>query len=254
MLADKNAAVADELESAFLLGGLIVPGAGEGDFHGDGGANALGAEIEAGVAGDNLSIGEGSDVAHLGLVGGDGSVLDHLVELHSGGDAGEVTALIDGSEGVVEVGKVGSVGLGAGGVAELDLGVILGGLDEVILMAEGVGEDDGAALVDKVLSGLLALLILGDVGAENVLYAELLAGLLGGVKEVEVVGGVLIVKEDEADLHLALGAVRACGKSADAHNEAENDSNYFLHFSFPPVRLLHSFLYGNGTVFPLPVF
>ena len=33
VLADELAAVLDELLRAFLLGGLVIPAAGEGDFH-----------------------------------------------------------------------------------------------------------------------------------------------------------------------------------------------------------------------------
>ena len=64
-----------------------------------------------------------------------GAGLDHLVELHAGGDAGEVAALVDGSEGVVVVVKTLGVSLGAGGVAELDLGELAGGLDHEVFVA-----------------------------------------------------------------------------------------------------------------------
>ena len=72
-------------------------------------------------------------------------------------------------------------------------------------MAEAVGEDDVAAVVGELSSGVVALLALGDVGAQDVLVlgqAQGLAGGLGGVDEVEVIGGVLIVQEDETDLDL----------------------------------------------------
>ena len=61
------------------------------------------------------------------------------------------------------------MGLGAGGVAKLDLGEFLGGLDQVVLMAEGVGEDDVAAGVSQLGGGIVALLTFGDVGPEDVL-------------------------------------------------------------------------------------
>ena len=53
--------------------------------------------------------------------------LDHLIELHARGDAGEVAALIDGGKGVVEVVEALGVRPGAGGVAELDVGELAGG-------------------------------------------------------------------------------------------------------------------------------
>ena len=46
------------------------------------------------------------------------------------------------------------VRLGAGGVAELHIGEFLGSLDHVVLMTEGVGEDDVAAGVSQLSSGL----------------------------------------------------------------------------------------------------
>ena len=152
---------------AFLLGGLIVPGAGEGHFHGGGGADGAGAQEEGGVAGDDLGVGESTDVAHLGLIGGDLAVFDHLVELQTGGDTGEVAAFIDGGESVVVVGQTLGVGLGAGGVAELHIGEFLGSLDHVVLMAEGVGEDDVAAGVSQLGSGVVAVLALGNVGLDD---------------------------------------------------------------------------------------
>ena len=202
MLGEEDAAAVDELDGGFLLKVGAEPGVGEGHFHGGGGADAAGAEEEGGVAGLDLGVGVGADVADLGLVGGDLALLDHLVELHARGDAAEVAALKDGRERVVEVGQAGGVGLGAGGVAELDVGELLGGLDHEGLVAEGVGEDDGAAGVDELGGLVVALLTLGDVGLDDVLDAAVFTGLLGGVHEVEVVGRGLVVQEDEADLDL----------------------------------------------------
>ena len=95
--------------------------------------------------------------------------------------------------------------LGAGGVAELNVRELLGGLDDVGLVTEAVGEDNVAAAVGKVGRGVVALLVLRDVVAELVLIlgqTQLLDGGVGGVDEVEVVGRVLIVQEDETDLEI----------------------------------------------------
>ena len=159
--------VLDQLVGAFLLGGLVIPGTGEGNVHGDGGANGTGAQEEAGVAGDDLGVGVSTHIAHLGLVSGDLAVLDHLVQFHTGSNTGHVAALIDGSESVVVVGQALGVGLGAGGVAELHVREFLSSLDDVILVAEGIGEDDVAAGIGQLSSGIVALLALGDVGAED---------------------------------------------------------------------------------------
>ena len=76
MLADELAAVVDELLRAFLFSGLVVPAAGEGDFHRRGRADGAGAQEEGGVAGDNLGVGESADVADLGLFCGEFEVGD----------------------------------------------------------------------------------------------------------------------------------------------------------------------------------
>ena len=237
MLADELAAAGDELVGSFLLEGLIVPGTGEGDVHGHGRAHGLGAQIERGVAGDNFRVGEGADVTHLGLIGGEFTSLDHLVELHTGSDTGEVAAFIDGGERIVVVAELLGVGLGAGGVAELHVLELLGGLDHEVLVAEAVGEDDVAAGVHELGSGVVALLALGDVGLDDVLVlaqAGVLAGSLRGVDEVLVVGGVLVMQADEADLDLALGFVAALGLAAagaqcEHHDEREQHRNELFH-------------------------
>ena len=237
MLADELAAAGDELVGSFLLESLIVPGAGEGDFHGHGRAHGLGAEVEGGVAGNDFRVGEGTDIAHLGLVSLDLAGVDHLVELHAGSDTGEVTAFIDGGESIVEVAELLGVRLGAGGVVELHVLELLGGLDHEVLMAEAVGEDSGAAGINELSRGVVAILVLGNVGLDDVLVlaqAGVLASGLGGVDEVLVVRGVLIVQADEADLHgrlvllVILGLV-AAGAQCEHHDEREQHRYELFH-------------------------
>ena len=235
MLADELAAVGDELVGAFLLGGLVIPGTGEGDFHGSGGADGTCAQEERGVTGDNFCIGVSAHIADLGLVSGELAGLNHLVELQTCGNAGQVTALIDGSECVMVVVKILGVCTGTGGMAELNLGEFLGGLDHVVLVTEAVGKDDGAAGVSKLGGSVIALLAFGDVGTENeLLFAEAQssAGFLGGVDEVKVIGGVLIVQEDEADLDVGRGRLlsrAAAGAQGKDHCKCQNSSKELFH-------------------------
>ena len=208
MLADEDALILlDEGGGGLLLLGLIVPGAGVADLHGGGGADRAGAQVEGGHAGDNLGIGEGADIADDSLLGGDLAGGDHLIELEARSDAGQVAALIDGSEGIVEVFDVGDLAGGAGGVAELDLGIFLGGLLHKGLVAEGIGEDDLAALVlGQVNGGIVAGAVLADIGDDDDLIigeAEVLLHLAQGLDEVIIVGGVLIVQADHADLEIS---------------------------------------------------
>ncbi len=108
------------------------------------------------------------------------------------------------------------VGLGAGRVAELDVGELLSCLDHVVLMTKGVSEDDVAASIRELGRGVVALLALGDVRLDHVCVfadAQLLARLLGGVNEVEVIGGVLVMQRDEARLDgfgVGRAVIRAC--------------------------------------------
>ena len=264
MLADKLAAVADELVCSFLFSGLIVPGTGEGHFHGSGGADGACAEEEGGVTGNDFRVGECADVADLGLVLGELTVGDHLVEFETGSDTGEVTAFIDGSESIVVVCKALGVSLGTGSVAELNLGEFLCSLDHEVLMAEGVSEDDIAAGICKLGSRVVALLAFGNVGAEDdliIAQAEVRAGFLGTVHEVEVIGGVLIMQENKTDLQIGsgsrvgsgclgcssvsrrgFGCSGCCGLAAGAqckyHAQSHEQSNDLLHL----FSLLDNFL------------
>lgn len=244
MLADQDAAVLDQLLSAFLLGGLIVPAAGEGHFHSGSGADGASAQEEGGVAGDNLGIGEGANVAHLGLVSGDLAFRDHLVELHTGGNTGQIAALIDGGESVVIVGQALGVSADTGGVAELDVGELLGGLDHEGLVAKAVGEDDVAALLSQLGGSVVALLAFGNVLLDEVVFilhqAQGLAGFLGGVDEVEVIGGVLIVQGDETHLDLLglgvviglVGAAVGAGHQGQSHDQSQDHCKDFFHVLF----------------------
>ena len=243
MLADQLAAAVDQQLSAGLLQGLVVPAAGEGHFHGDGGADGLGAQIEGGVTGDNFRIGESTNVAHLGLFLGELTGIDHLVQLQTGSDTGQETAFIDGSESVVIVLQTLGVSAGTGGVAELDVGILLGGVDHEALVTEAVGKDDVAALLSQIASGLIALLTLRNIGLQDVVsigQTEILDGLLGAIDEVLVVGGVFVVQGDEADLDLGLVSVivlLAAGEQAQSHNQGEKQCQELFHSGFPPFNM-----------------
>ena len=155
------------------------------------------------------------------------------------------------------------VGAGAGGVAELHVGALLGGLDHVVLMAEGVGKDHIAAVVHQVHGGLVALLALGDVGLGHVIDAQLFAGQLGRVDEVEVIGRVFVVQEDEAHFHSVAGGdvlvagaggvgalllvillivvvrlrivvLGSAGGQTQAQNRGQEQSEKLFHVRFPP--------------------
>ena len=225
VLGDQLAAVLDQRVGAFLFSGLIVPGTGEGDFHRSGRADRTRAEEEAGVARNNFRVGECADVADLGFFRGEFTGFDHLVQLQACSDAGKITALEDLCERVVVVRELLGMSLGAGSVAELNVRVFLGGLDHVVFMTEGIREDEIAALIDKVHRGVVALLTFRDVGLQDRLDAESLAGFLRAVQEVEVIGRVFVMQEDESGLDgraggavfAILGRRRVAGGQAEHH-------------------------------------
>ena len=247
MLADQLAAVLNQLVGSFLLGSLVVPRTGKGDFHGNGGAYGACAQEEGGVAGDHFSIGEGTYIAHLGLVLFELALLDHLVELHTGGNTCQVTALIDGGKSVVVVGQTLGVSSGAGGVAELHFGVLLGSLNDVRLVTEAVCKDNVAALLRQVYCCVISFLTLRDLGLVQLLRAgdaQLLAGSVRSLNKVQVIGRVLVMQEDEANLQFAgcriggvffllgVAAVRRAGGEY-AYNEQDTEKNckyFFCHF------------------------
>src|SRR5699024_10469158 len=127
-------------------GGSLLRGVGPAvhvlDLHSHAGAHALGAQVEGGVAGDHLGEGEGGHVADDGLVGGDGALVDELLQLHAAGHAGQVAALVDVGEGVVGVGQIVHSGGLVGAGDELNLRIVGGHLEHVGLKAVGVVDDD----------------------------------------------------------------------------------------------------------------
>ena len=134
------------------------------------------------------------------------------------------------------VGKTLGVCLGAGGVAELHVGEFLGGLNHIVLMTEGVCEDNVAAGISQVSSSLIAAVVFGNVLLHDELNAQLFASFLGSVQEVQVIGGVLVVQEDEANLHL--GGVglssSADGEQAYHHYHSQNQGKNLFHVCLSP--------------------
>ena len=260
MLADELAAVVDQLGGAFFFGSLVIPGTCEGNFHCGGRADGTRAEEEGSVTGDNLSVSKCADITDLGFVFLELAGFDHFVELHACGNACQVASLVDGSKRVVVVGKSFSVGLCAGGMAELHIREFLGSLDHEVLMAEGIRKDNAAAGVDKVSRRVIALLAFRNIGADQVVLfgnTELGAGFLCRIDEVEVISGVFIMQSDETDLDAAEGiagaftfrtsiscscrfrrggtgsrAAASC-EDSDSQNQCENNTQCLFHFFLP---------------------
>ncbi len=241
MLADEDAALLDEGLCALHFESLIVPGAGEDDLHGSRGANGLCAEEEGGIAGLDLCVGHCTDIADDCLLCGDLVVCDHLIKLEACCNACDVAALVNCCECIVEViNTVGKCGVtGAGG--ELNFGEFLGSLKNIGLVTVAVGENYIAACLGKLSSCVVSSLALFDVGLDLVLNAGSLAGSLECVDEVCVVGGVLVVQADEADLDLCgiaalivilVVIIAAACAQCKHHDECEDNCSKLFHLQF----------------------
>ena len=282
MLAHDDGAVGDQSLSGSALLGDVEPGVGVHDLHGDGGEHALDAQIEGGVAGDDLSVAESAHVADLhvavgvkalGLgLGGQLAGLGQLLQLEAGHDAGDIAALVDRGESVLEVVQAGDGGEVTGHGNEGDIGVLLGNLDHVGLMAVGIGEDGLAALADQVLGGIGAVRAFLDL----VLPDDLVVGhaqLGGGVLDaLDVGGGIalgLVTDQDHTDLQVAGvtalsgglagafggrgsgsggGSSGAAGGHAEHHGAGQNNAQQFLHVHFPPLKF-----YGKKSKTGYPI-
>src|SRR5699024_6056824 len=195
------AGVAQSLGGIALLRG-VGPGAHELDLHGHAGAHALGAQVVGGKAGDHFGEGVGAHIADDGLVGGDLAVVDHLLELHAGHHAGQVTALIDVGEGVVGVVQAVVPGSLVGAGDELDLGVVGSHLQHEGLKAVGVVDDQVAAGLGQLDVGVLTGGVLADVPLDLPVHGDALGGQLLGdglLAADEVVGVALVVLVADAD-------------------------------------------------------
>ena len=161
--------------------------------------------------------------------------LVHLNELHAGSDACKVSALIDVGKCVVMVGNARGVGKRTRCVAELHLGKFLCGLQDEVLMTEGIGEDDVAALIDEVGSGIVAFARFGDARLHDEVNALRVAGSFDRIDEVLVVRRVAVVQGDEADLQRAVvflaGSKQASAR--DRHGRGKTQSQKFLHIFSP---------------------
>ena len=142
------------------------------------------------------------------------------------------------------------MGKDTAGHAELDIRISPGGLKHIVLMTVTVGKNNVTAALREVNSDIIALLALGNVGLEDVVgigQTQVGDGFLGGVDEVLVIGGVLIVQGDEAHLDLGgrigvfvavvtrrgvLGL--AAGHQAQRHDQCKQHCKELFHSCFPP--------------------
>ena len=90
---------------------------------------------------------------------------------------------------------------GSGCVTELYVRELSCGLNDVILMAEAVCKYEVAAGICQLAGSVICFLTLGNTGLEHILDSHFLTGFLCGVDEVQVVGGILVMQENETCLY-----------------------------------------------------
>ena len=152
MLGNHIAAPVDQSLGNLGFHSGIVPGVGVHDLHGHIRVDALGTQIEGGIAADYLSKREGCHIAELVGLG-----------LQTGSDTSQVTGFIDGSEVVVEVGETRRSCLITGCMAELDVGILSCYFLDIVLIAEAGCEDSASsrrAVSHSAPSGTLYLLMI----------------------------------------------------------------------------------------------
>ena len=262
MLADDDRTVGDQGLGGSALLVDVEPGVRVHDLHLDIGVDALNAQEEGGVAGNDLGVVVSADIADLDLavsseavrlgLGGQGAGLDQLLDLHTGNHTGDIAALVHRGEGVVEVVAAGDGSKVTGHGNKVDIGVLLSLLDHVGLVAVGVGDDQVAALTDQVLCCIGGLAALGDLVLPDdlvVAHAQLGSGLLDAVDMCGAVALGLIAQDDDADLDIrrcvraaALGSGRGAGGTAggsgsggtaggqaEHHRGGQQNTHQFLH-------------------------
>ena len=224
MLTNDHAAVCNQSfgSSAFLVD--IEPGVGVHNFHGNIGVNALHAQEECSVAGNNLSIVVSTDIANLDLavsgkaVGlglrGQGAGLNQFLQLHTGNNTGNITALINIGESVLEVIQASQGSKITGHGNKSDIGILFSFFYDIGLVAVRVGNNKVAALANQVFCSVRALSTFGNLVLPNdlaVAHAKLLCSSLDAVDMRSSVAFRLVANRDNANLQVAGSCIGSSG-------------------------------------------
>ena len=181
MLTNDHAAVCNQSfgSSAFLVD--IEPGVGVHNFHGNIGVNALHAQEECSVAGNNLSIVVSADIADLDLavsgkaVGlglrGQGAGLNQFLQLHTGNNTGNIAALINIGESVLEVIQASQGSKITGHGNKSDIGILFSFFYDIGLVAVRVGNNKVAALKTTMQNGTVEEIKSGMDELQKAIYA-----------------------------------------------------------------------------------
>ena len=233
VLTDDNAAASHQSVGSSAFSNHVEPRVGVLNVHNDLLVNALDTKIESGVTGNDLSIGERTDITDLNtavlvvVLVGELAGLYELGNLHTGNNTGYVSGLIYAGESVGEVLQTGSLSGIAGHSDKLYIRILLSSLLSVALVTVGVGDDQLAALTYQVVASVFALLILGDVVLPDdlILRKTELFGSALDTQHVSVgVALVLVADENNAQLELGISLYGRSIEIADFGNAALSGS------------------------------
>ena len=170
------------------------------------------------------------------------------VEFHTSGDTSQVTSLINRSESIVEVVKSFRMCFGSGCVTELYVRELSCGLNDVILMAEAVCKYEVAAGICQLAGSVICFLTLGNTGFKYILDSHFLTGFLCGVDEVQVVGGILVMQENETCLY-GCTFIRTAGHA----DRCAESKHYCCGCCNPLNTLFHCFVSFTFTFYSIVV-
>ena len=101
----------------------------------------------------------------------------------------------------MEVVQTLSMSLGSGCMAELNIGILLSSLDDVVLMSKAVCENEITTCISKLTSCFISFLSFRNVGLGHVLNTKLLTSCFCCIQEVQIISRVLIMQENETCLY-----------------------------------------------------
>ena len=107
--------------------------------------------------------------------------------------------------------------LGSGCMAELNIGIFLSSLNDVVLMSEAVCENEITTCISKLTSCFISFLSFRNVGLGHVLNAKLLTSCLCSVQEVQIISRVLIMQENKTCLYTTDSFAISCCFSSSCH-------------------------------------
>ena len=241
MLRNNNASLLDKRVGGVSFQSFVIPAVGEFDNHIDGDVGIFESAAYAQQPGSITRLNFGVRIsAHISY--GDNSVfcdgvvgIIHFFEFETGCNTRKISAFVNISKRVVEIGKFGVVLSGrAGCVAEFHIGIFGSGFSQKRFVSERIGKHEFASVVGKVHGSGFACFLFGNVDLDNSLNSLCFTCSFESIDEVFVVSGVAVVQSDKPDFERdVISAARARGKAETTGNRRSNgkqNCQQFFHY------------------------